>query len=193
MESFADLDIYGVWFLVAYLIMFTYGSLLAYGLFVDPGKFRNFLVWITRFRWTRRFRAKAIEIGRDVVSASKEYTTRPWSLHLKSMLATLIAWSARFFVIAFLIFALVESVTPDLATLPSLYGRLQAMFSIVLFIPTPGGAGVVEFLFGGFLSDYVPRGIAPVVAGIWRLMTYYSYLLLGAIIIPAWLARVMRK
>ncbi len=191
--DFASMDQYGLWFLISYTIMIVYGGTLSYGLFVSPHRFKQFLAWLTKFSWTRRFRAKAVEIGRDIVTASNEYRSKPWSLHLKSFLATMVAWSTRFLTVALLIFGFVEDLDFSGYNLAFLYGRLQAMFSIILFIPTPGGAGVVEYLFGGFLSDFVPSGIAPIVAGIWRLLTYYSYLLLGVLIIPGWLRKVMRR
>jgi hypothetical protein len=64
------------------------------------------------------------------------------------------------------------------------------MFLITLFSPTPGGAGFVEVLFGGFLSDYIPSStVATLTAAIWRMMGYYIYLFVGAIIVPDWVRR----
>lgn len=191
--DFASMDIYGFWFLAAYTFMVCYGIILSYGLFVNPEVINRFLLWLTGFKWTRRFRAHAIDVGRDLVAASAEYKSREWGLHIRSFFATSLAWTTRFLIVAFIIVGMVESVPPAVSTLAHLYGRLEAMFSIILFIPTPGGAGVVEYLFGGFLSDYVPIGIAVVVATVWRLLTYYSYLILGALIIPPWLNRVLAR
>ena len=61
------------------------------------------------------------------------------------------------------------------------------------FSPTPGGAGVAEYLFGGYFIDYVSEGIASLVALIWRIITYYTYLIGGAIIIPIWIREVMNR
>ena len=78
--------------------------------------------------------------------------------------------------------------------LSELYARLEAMFIVMMFSPTPGGVGFVEILFGGFLTDYVSNPtLATVVSTIWRLLTYYSYLLAGAILVPAWLRKVMQQ
>ena len=49
-----------------------------------------------------------------------------------------------------------------------------------------GAAGVAEYVFGGFFSDYVPLGVAAVIALTWRLLGYYSYLVAGCILIPSW-------
>jgi len=66
------------------------------------------------------------------------------------------------------------------------------MFMTIMFSPSPGGAGIIELVFGGFLSDYVPKGISLIVATIWRLVTYYSYLIAGVIIVPNWLNKILR-
>jgi uncharacterized protein (TIRG00374 family) len=64
------------------------------------------------------------------------------------------------------------------------------MFLITLFSPTPGGAGFVEVLFGGFLNDYIPSTtVATLTATIWRILGYYIYLFIGAIIVPNWIRK----
>ena len=61
------------------------------------------------------------------------------------------------------------------------------MYIVTLFSPTPGGAGIAEIVFGGFLSDYIPATTALVIAFLWRILTYYSYLLAGAFVVPNWI------
>ena len=50
----------------------------------------------------------------------------------------------------------------------------------------------MELMFSGFFSDYISEGIGSVGALLWRLITYYPYLILGIIIIPNWLRRIVR-
>ena len=64
---------------------------------------------------------------------------------------------------------------------------------ITQFTPTPGGSGVMELAFSGFFSDFVSKGIGSIGALLWRLITYYPYLIIGALIIPNWVRRVMRN
>ena len=63
----------------------------------------------------------------------------------------------------------------------------------MLISPTPGGAGVAELAFDGFLHDFIPNGLSPAIALLWRLMSYYPYLIVGAVVLPAWLRRVYKK
>ena len=65
------------------------------------------------------------------------------------------------------------------------------MFIIMAFSPTPGGAGFAEGLFYPFLSDFISNfEIATVIALIWRLMSYYAILAIGAVVVPNWIRRV---
>ena len=68
------------------------------------------------------------------------------------------------------------------------------MFVIIAFSPTPGGAGFVEILFNGFLTDYMESATySTMISTIWRILTYYSYLLVGVVIIPNWIRNVLNE
>ena len=97
------------------------------------------------------------------------------------------AWSRRFLVVNALIIAIVPGGYGGLTDQLEIFGRQMAMYVIMAFSPTPGGAGLAEIVFDGFLSDFVPTGISLIIAFLWRLLTYYSYLFAGAIVVPAWL------
>ena len=193
LHGWSDLDGWFFTFLASYLFMATYGFFFFYGLFIRPDKTAVLLRWVTRFRWLRRFRKKAAELGRDFVVSSKELKNRGWSFHLTAFASTAIAWSMRFLLLNALIIAIVPTTDMHFMAQFALYARLEAMFVIMAFSPTPGGAGFAEFVFGGFLSDYVPRGISLIVALIWRALAYYSYLLAGVVIIPNWIRKLINR
>ena len=133
------------------------------------------------------------EIGNDMILASKEMKSKNWIFHAKAFLGTFFAWTFRFFILGCMIIAFTP-ISLDFMTQFGLYARLEAMFVILAFSPTPGGAGIVEVLFGGFLSDYVSdKTSALVIAFSWRLITYYSYLLAGALIIPNWIRKIINN
>ena len=79
------------------------------------------------------------------------------------------------------------------------FARQLAMWSMMLVAPTPGGSGFAEYIFSNFLSDVIPVGAsiqvgtAAVIALLWRLVTYYPYLIMGVFILPKWLGRSFRK
>ncbi len=193
LNSLSNLGPWGVTFVSAYFVMFAYGAFFYYGLFINPNQLKRTAVGITSLPFLRRWKRKAVELGNNFIIASKELKAKDRRFHLKVFSATAAAWIFKFTLINCIIIALVSALEPTFLSQLKLYARLEAMFIIMAFSPTPGGSGFAEFVFGGFLSDYVPRGIALVVATVWRLFTYYSYLLAGAIIIPAWINRIISQ
>ncbi len=192
MQGFADFDGWGYYFLFAYGLMALYGSVFYYGLFVNPLQMKRVLVGFTRLKFLRKYRFQAVELGNDMMVASREMKRHRWPFHVGAFLATATAWSCRFLLLSCLIVAFVDTIPLDFKTQAGLFARLQAMFVIIAFSPTPGGAGFVEILFNGFLSDYVSNATnSTIISTLWRLMTYYSYLLAGAIIIPNWVRGVI--
>ncbi|MCI5080797.1 MAG: flippase-like domain-containing protein [Saprospiraceae bacterium] len=193
-EDVGDLGGWGFYFIFAYGLMATYCAFFYYGLFISPRQIKRVLVGFTRLGFLRRFREKAIALGDDMIIASKELKKQNWAFHLGAFFSTAIAWSCRFLLLNCLIIAFIPSIPLDFWTQAELYARLETMFVIIAFSPTPGGAGFVEVLFGGFLKDYVTSPtIATVISTIWRLLTYYSYLLAGAIVIPNWIRTIINE
>lgn len=193
LTSSDDFDRWFYLFAGAYIFMALYGALFAYGLLIKPRQFKNLIVGITRIPFLRKYRAKMEKTGNDFVIASVEIRKKKWPFHIGVFLSTAIAWSFRFLLLNALIIAIVHTTPIRFLEQFQLYARLESMFVIMAFSPTPGGAGFAEFVFGGFLSDYVPEGISLVVATLWRLIAYYSYLVAGVIIIPNWIRKIVNQ
>ncbi|MDE7073647.1 MAG: flippase-like domain-containing protein, partial [Odoribacter sp.] len=65
---------------------------------------------------------------------------------------------------------------------------------MMLVSPTPGGSGFAEFVFTEYLGEFLPgAGVAIAMAILWRLVTYYPYLLAGVFIVPKWVSRHFGK
>jgi uncharacterized membrane protein YbhN (UPF0104 family) len=60
--------------------------------------------------------------------------------------------------------------------------------------PVANGAGFAEFMFTNFLGEFIANpSLTVTLAFVWRLFSYYPYLIVGAIVLPRWLARVYVK
>lgn len=180
-------------FFVVILAMLAYGTLFFYGLFINPNSSKRFLLFISRWRILTKFRNNIRKTAMDIVTAANEIKHKPLNFHLQAMTATAGAWGTRFLAVNCIIIALVSSTPIHLWDQLIMMIRGMSMFAITSFSPTPGGSGLAEFLFGGFYADYVPKGIASVIALIWRLITYYPYLILGAIVIPIWIKGLISR
>jgi len=189
-------------FFVSYILMLTYGSLFFYGIILRPDRIRNLLGWLTSWKFTKRFRRRAVKMASDMVTTSKEIRSKPFSYHATVFGATAAAWSIRFALVMILMIAFVPAVREGLgwAQQTLLYGRLEAMYVVLALSPTPGGTGIAEAAFGPFLRDFIvdsngkyAAGMAVLIAFIWRLLTYYFYLLAGTIAVPNWIRGVVNE
>lgn len=172
-------------FVVGYLFILMLTVIILYGVFINPRGFKSLLLMVLKIRFLKKWRYKAIKVGDDIIQTSKELKGQPFSFWAKAMMATFFSWTARFWVVNFLILAFIPVGNHFL-----IYGRQLVMWVIMLISPTPGGAGIAEFAFDGFLKEFTPLGLAGLLAVLWRLASYYPYLFIGAIVLPKWLKRV---
>ena len=193
MLDFWDIDWRARLFYFAYLGMATYGLFFFYGLFINPNLIKRLLIFFTSLPVLKRWREKAEKLGDEIVLASVEMKNMGKRQHFYCFLMTLTAWTCKFFLISCLIYGISAAPMGWWREL-QLYSRLESMFVIMALSPSPGGAGFAEATFYPFLMDFVPdKGVAIVIALIWRLMSYYLYLAAGAVIVPSWIRRVFMK
>lgn len=173
--------------IITYAIMLTYSLVFAYGIFINPQKIGALLLFFCQFSFLKKYQEKAQKLGHDILLTSKEVRTKPLQYHLAALGATFGAWIGKFTLILAIIIALVPTLqhNPDLLLL--FYSKLQTMFMLIMFFPSPGGTGFAELAFQAFMHGYIPDMFALVIALFWRTFSYYSYLIFGAIIIPNWL------
>ena len=182
---------YGITFMIVWLFMFTYGGILLWGLF-RPRVIKRVLMTFAKLPFIKRFKRILYQTGEDVVITSSELRKKPISFHVQAILLTIGAWVMRFVTVNYIILALVE-VDWTFMEQFLIYARSQTMYVLTQFSPTPGGSGVMEFMFSGFFKDFISKGVGSIGALLWRLITYYPYLIIGAFIIPNWVRRVLRK
>lgn len=179
--------------LIIWLVMSTYGLLLFYGLFIKPIHLRMLLSFISKWRIFGRTKDKILKAAHDIEQSSRELRYQPWGFHAKACGTTLLAWIVRFFCVSAILIALNPTMSQSLYDHMILIGRGEALYAITAYSPTPGGSGVAEIIFGQFYSEYIPKGIAVVAAVIWRMITYYPYLFIGAIVIPNWIRNILNR
>lgn len=190
MESLFDFNWESRIFFISYIGMICYGLFIFYGLFINPKVIKNVLVGATKLPFLKRFNASMTKLGDEIILASAEMRNIGKRQHATAFLATWVAWTCKFLLISALIYG-IDRPNIDFTKEVLLYSRLQSMFIIMAFSPTPGGAGFAEGLFYPFLSDFISNfEVATVIALIWRLMSYYAILAIGAVVVPNWIRRV---
>lgn len=178
-------------FLVGYFIISILTLLLSYGVLVNPSAVKWLLIKATALPFLTKFRSGAEETGNQIILASSELKGRDIGFWLKAFGATFLSWTARFWVVNFLIMGFTGLIPVSDNLL--IYARQLMMWVIMLVSPTPGGSGIAEYFFPIFLREFIagPTGdLTTLVAFAWRLITYYPYLIIGAFVLPFWLRRV---
>jgi len=176
-----------------YLIIFFYTLFLTYALFINPHLFKSFISWVFLFPILVRWRLRARKSANQLIQTSDSIKRKPASYWGKSFIATILAWTGRYWVVNFMLIAFFAD-RYSISDHFLIYGRQLSMWIILLISPTPGGSGIAEFVFSDFLGDFIPNAswYAPL-AVFWRLVSYYPYLIIGVIILPIWLRRVFSK
>lgn len=172
-------------FIIGYCFTLLLALIIIYGVFISPKTLKKLLVNIFKVKFLRRWQNKIEQVGDDIILTSKQLKGKSFLFWLKAFFATILSWTARFWVVNFILLAF-TSVDDHLL----IYGRQLVMWVIMLISPTPGGSGIAEFAFEGFLADFTPLGLAGLMAVLWRLFSYYPYLFMGVIVLPRWLKKV---
>ncbi len=179
--------------LTGYSLKLAYTIVIAYGLFVNPRGLKFLLLWIFKLPIIRKWRPNANESGTDLILTSNEF--KNWSIKnwLKAFVATSLSWISRYWVVNTLIIALLGINYISFSDHILVFGKQLIMWIMMLVSPTPGGSGFAEYVFKEFLAGFIPNGTGVAMAFMWRIISYYPYLIIGAIVIPPWVRRYLLK
>lgn len=184
-----------LWFaVVGYLLKLIYTIILSYGLFINPRGLKWLILHIFRLPLIRKYRYNAHLTGTDIIVSSKELKKQKFDFWSKAFFGTFLSWSSRYFVVNAIILAFFAVDDHFL-----LFSRQLVMSNMMLLFPTPGGSGFSEMIFSNYLRDFIPLDALAAgtmilfLAFLWRLISYYPYLIIGAIIIPGWIKKHFKK
>lgn len=173
-----------------YAIKIVYLMVLSYGLFINPRGLKWLLLMIFKLPVLRKWKQGANRAGTDIIKNSVELKHKPLVFWFKAFLSTFLSWTSRYFVVNAILIAFFFNADQLL-----IFARQLVMWIMMLVSPTPGGSGFAEFVFTRFLSEFIHHkafsvtAIAMGLALIWRLISYYPYLFIGAIILPRWIKK----
>jgi uncharacterized protein (TIRG00374 family) len=170
---------------IGYSIKLVYNLFLSYGLFINPVVIKKTILAIFSIRFLRRWRNDARRAGLDIINNSKELKQKSFWFWAKAIGATFLSWTSRYWVVNALFLAFFAMKSDHFL----LFAKQLVMWIMMLVSPTPGGSGFSEYVFSEYLNDFMPQvaGLAILTAFVWRLFTYYPYLIVGVIIGPKWI------
>lgn len=176
-------------FYLSYALIAFYTLIMGYALLIRPRAAKWVLIKLTGLRILKRWRADAILQGDELILASQQLKGKAKSFWYKIIAATIFVWLARYLILNSLIVAYTDLSFADHMLV---FARSIIMWIVMLVSPTPGSSGTAEYFFqefyGPFLGEYTFG-----VSIFWRLLSYYPYLLLGAIVLPKWVKKIFFK
>lgn len=176
-------------FWVVYMIIALWTFLLFTGIIWKPAWIKKALDKISTWRWLRKWSSQISGLGDNMVATSVELRKKPFSFWLEVFWGTALAWTSRYLVVNVLFLGFIPS---DDRYQWIIFARQFVIWVVLMVSPTPGGAGLSEWLFSEYYGDLVTSaGIALVLAIFWRLISYYLYLVIGAVMVPTWLKKTI--
>lgn len=171
------------WIVWAAIAAWTF--LLFMGIIMRPVWIRDLLNKVTQLKWLRRWHSQAAALGNNMVATSVELKKKPFRFWLEVFGGTALSWTSRYLVVNALFFGFLPQ---DDRWQWVILARQFVIWVVLMISPTPGGSGLSEWLFSEYYGDLVPTaGMALILAIFWRIVSYYLYLLIGAVIVPGWL------
>ena len=174
-------------FWIGYSGMLVACVFLFVSVFIFPNWSGKLIRLFFRLPVLKRWYEQANKTAEDIVLASNLFKKETLRLWANVFLATCASWMSRFLVVNCLVSAFISLSQLEQLVL---FGKQLIMWLFLIVTPTPGGSGMAEFAFGKLLGAFGESAILiTCLALLWRLITYFPYLIIGAVILPTWLRK----
>ena len=174
-------------FWIGFSVILFLSLFLFTAIFIAPQLAGKLLVTICKLPFLTKWRDRASKTGEDIVIAATEFKKENLFYWIKLFLITCGSWISRYLVInavlqAFLVLGFMDHIL--------ILGKQLVLWLFMLISPTPGASGVAEYAFGELLSGFSESALLlATMAIIWRLISYFPYLFIGAVMLPRWLGK----
>jgi uncharacterized membrane protein YbhN (UPF0104 family) len=174
-------------FWIGYLIILFICLFMFVSLFVFPKLAGWVLGSLFSLPFLKRWKDGVIKTGQDVELSSGELKKEPVLFWLGVFGSTCGSWASRYLVINALLQAFLHLSAFDHIMI---FGKQFVLWLFMRMSPTPGGSGVAEYAFGELLGPFSQSALLLVgLAILWRLISYFPYLFIGAVLLPKWLKK----
>lgn len=169
-------------FWIIYVVIVLWTLLLFTGIVLRPRAIRMGLSRLFSLRLLRRWRDGADRLGADMEATGRDIRHRPLRWWMEAAGATVVSWLSRYLVVNALFFAFAPGASQVIVL-----ARQFVVWVILMVSPTPGGAGISEWLFTTYYGDLIrSASMVLMIALFWRVVSYYVYLAIGVCMLPSW-------
>ncbi len=176
---------------VSYLFWLSYTMLIGYTVFmlaaivVMPKFINRISMQLFKISFLKRFEKAAAEQSHQLLLASKILRGQKVVFWFKLIGITYLIWILKYAVLSIIGNGFVPMSLNDHALA---IGKHLTMWVALLVSPSPGNAGTAEFVFPAFYQDQF-GDFTFAASMVWRFVTYYPYLIIGALLLPIWLKK----
>ena len=158
-------------------------AILFVGIMIKPSLIKRPLVAIFSLPLLRRWKPSVEKMTDNMVAASRDLRTRTLGWWLRAFAGTVLLWVPRYLLVVALFWGLLPG-----SDLWLVFARQAVVWLVLMVCPTPGGSGLGEWLFTLYYADMIPVAtLAMVIMLLWRIVSYYVYLIVGNTLVPLWL------
>jgi uncharacterized protein (TIRG00374 family) len=180
LDKGVSLVFWGGFFLILFICF-----ILFVGVFIYPQVIGKILSLLCKLPVLKRFESNISKLDEDIRTTSNELRKEKVSFWFKSFGSTFVSWSCRYLVINCVMAAFLSLSFYDHFFI---LGKQLVLWLFMHISPTPGGSGVAEYAFGELMSSFSSSMLLITgLAIIWRLISYFPYLIIGSILLPSWL------
>jgi len=157
------------------------------GIFIYPQFIGKLLSIICRIPFLNRFASNITRLDADIRTTSKELRSEKFSFWIKSFGSTFMSWTCRYLVINCIMAAFLSLSFYDHFFI---LGKQLVLWLFMHISPTPGGSSVAEYAFGELMGSFSKSMLLITgLAILWRLISYFPYLIIRTILVPRWVRK----
>ena len=180
-------------FLIGDALKFIWVTILFIGLFCKSTIIVKIIGLIFKLKFLRKYKMRGLRTALEIRNCALEIQHEKIGYWLRMFVSTAGIWVLRFLIAnaAIMIFNPLSGADNLMC-----FARQYILNIIGIIVPTPGGSGFAEVMFNDFLAEYISQKVSTmVITPVWRISTYYYYLIAGVIILPQWLgkSKLLRK
>ena len=176
---------------IGFAIMVALCIFLAVAIFIIPHVTKNLFYRLASLPLLKRFENGLHHLGDEIECTSDEFKNESIGFWVKMTVATFVNWSTRYLLACALLWAFFAGGFNWL----EVYARQYLVWIYMIIPATPGASGIAEVSFTALNCDFMPQSLAIgiAIATIWRIYTFYSYIVIGMIVFPNWMAGIVKE
>jgi uncharacterized protein (TIRG00374 family) len=175
--------------LIGYGLLFALVVVLILALFVFPHSAKNLCYRLARVRLLSRFRNGLHHLGDEIEITAHEFKNQTVSFWVQISIAAMVNWVSRYALVCALVFAF-GGATQNML---EVFARQYVLWIFFIIPSTPGASGVAEVLFMAMNCEFFPVGLSAAAALLWRIYSYYLYIIVGLALLPKWARQIARR